>query len=432
MRAGFGPPGKASYIKGMGFSEEEIQRYARHILLREVGGTGQARLKAAKVLIVGAGGLGSPLALYLAAAGVGTIGLVDGDVLELSNLQRQVAHSMDQLGEAKVTSAAEAMRRINPLVQLHLYNERLEAANVARLVAPYDIICDGTDNFATRFLLADACVAARRTLVSAAVLRFEGQLSTFKPHAHEGGPCYRCLYPEPPPEGLVPSCAQAGVLGAVTGVMGTLQATEVLKEIWNRALNVGLAADLGCAGRGVQENQAEEGSGMFRLRLMLALVGLLLCAAAPVGNGPGPALGVVTKLPVPRFVSLRTDQVNFRAGPGFQYPVTWVYQRDGLPVEIIGEFDVWRQVLAPDGGTGWVHEATIRAHRSFYITRARASLLAAPNAQAATVAYLDQGVAGTLIACDGVSDFCKVMAGTVTGYLAREDFWGVFPGEIVK
>jgi adenylyltransferase/sulfurtransferase len=213
------------------FSEDEIQRYARHILLREVGGVGQARLKAARVLIVGAGGLGSPLALYLAAAGVGTIGLVDGDVLELSNLQRQIAHGMENLGQPKVESAAESMRRINPLVQVITHNHLLEADNVAGLVEGYDIICDGTDNFATRFLLADACVAARRTLVSAAVLRFEGQLSTFKPHADPQGPCYRCLYPEPPPEGLVPSCSQAGVLGAVTGVMGTLQATEVLKEI---------------------------------------------------------------------------------------------------------------------------------------------------------------------------------------------------------
>ena len=215
----------------LNFSESEIQRYARHILLREVGGVGQAKLKAARVLIVGAGGLGSPLALYLAAAGVGCIGIIDPDVLELSNLQRQVAHTTERLGQLKVQSAAEAMRRINPLVKIETYAERLEAGNVDRLVAGYGVICDGTDNFETRFLLADACVAARRTLVSAAVLRFEGQLSTFKPHADAGGPCYRCLYPEPPPPGMVPSCSEAGVLGAVTGVMGTLQATEVLKEI---------------------------------------------------------------------------------------------------------------------------------------------------------------------------------------------------------
>ena len=210
-------------------SENEIQRYSRHILLRELGGTGQARLKAARVLVVGAGGLGSPLALYLAAAGVGTIGLVDADVVELSNLQRQIMHGMANLGRAKTASGAEALARINPLVNVVQYQTRLDAANAAELVGDYDIVCDGTDNFATRFLLADACVAARKTLVSAAVLRFEGQLSTFKPH--ESGPCYRCLYPEPPPEGLVPPCSEAGVLGAVTGVMGTLQATEVIKEI---------------------------------------------------------------------------------------------------------------------------------------------------------------------------------------------------------
>ena len=213
------------------FSEAEVQRYARHILLREVGGIGQAKLKAASVLIVGAGGLGSPLALYLAAAGVGRIGIIDPDVLELSNLQRQVAHVTERLGQPKVHSAAAAMRGINPLVKIEALAERLDAGNVHRLVAAYDLVCDGTDNFETRFLLADACVKARRTLVSAAVLRFEGQLSTFKPHEDAKGPCYRCLYPEPPPPGLVPSCSEAGVLGAVTGVMGTLQATEVLKEI---------------------------------------------------------------------------------------------------------------------------------------------------------------------------------------------------------
>ncbi len=215
----------------LNFSEDEVRRYARHILLREVGGVGQAKLKAARVLIVGAGGLGSPLALYLAAAGVGTIGLVDRDVLELSNLQRQVAHATDRLGMAKVESAAQAMRALNPEVTVHTHAVQLRADNVAALIADYDLVCDGTDNFETRFLLADACVAGRRTLVSAAVLRFEGQLSTFKPHLDPEGPCYRCLYPAPPPAGTVPSCSEAGVLGAVTGVMGTLQATEVLKEI---------------------------------------------------------------------------------------------------------------------------------------------------------------------------------------------------------
>jgi SH3-like domain-containing protein len=166
-------------------------------------------------------------------------------------------------------------------------------------------------------------------------------------------------------------------------------------------------------------------------RLWLVLL-VLLAAAAPVGSGPGPALGAATKLPVPRFVSLRTGQVNFRAGPGFQYPVTWVYQRDGLPVEIIGEFDVWRQVLAPDGGTGWVHEATVRARRTFYVTAAQAVLRRGPAPDTATVAYLDAGVSGVLAACPAATDFCKVVTGSETGYLAREDFWGVFPGEVVK
>src|ERR1700735_98151 len=213
------------------FTEDEIRRYSRHILLQDVGGIGQAKLKAARVLVIGAGGLGSPLTLYLAAAGVGTIGIVDHDRLELSNLPRPIAPTTDRIGELKAESAAKSARAINPEVRLEPYNERLDADNVLDLIARYDVVCDGTDNFATRFLLADACVLGRRTLVSAAVLRFEGQLSVFKPHLHAGAPCYRCLYPEAPPEGTVPTCSEAGVLGAVTGVMGTLQATEVLKEI---------------------------------------------------------------------------------------------------------------------------------------------------------------------------------------------------------
>jgi len=210
------------------FTEDEIQRYSRHILLQEVGGTGQAKLKAARVLVVGAGGLGSPLMLYLAAAGIGTIGIIDDDIVDVSNLQRQIAHTTDRIGVSKVASAAAAATAINPDLHVEAHPERITAANALGLIGRYDIVCDGTDNFATRFLVADACVLARRTLVSAAVLRFEGQLSVFKPH--QGGPCYRCLYPEPPPPGAVPTCSEAGVLGAVTGVMGTLQATEVLKE----------------------------------------------------------------------------------------------------------------------------------------------------------------------------------------------------------
>ena len=211
------------------FTEDEIRRYSRHILLADVGGIGQAKLKAAKVLVIGAGGLGSPLVLYLAAAGVGTIGIVDDDHVELSNLQRQIAHTTARIGAPKAQSAAEAVTAINPGVHVEPHPVRLNADNALDLIARYDIVCDGTDNFATRFLVADACALAKRTLVSAAVLRFEGQLSVFKPH--EGGPCYRCLYAEAPPDGAVPTCSEAGVLGAVTGVMGTLQATEVLKEI---------------------------------------------------------------------------------------------------------------------------------------------------------------------------------------------------------
>jgi molybdopterin/thiamine biosynthesis adenylyltransferase len=213
------------------FTDEEVQRYSRHILLPEVGGIGQAQLRRARVLIVGAGGLGSPLLLYLAAGGVGTIGIVDDDHVDLSNLQRQIAHTTAALHQPKTASAAAAARAINPLVTVVEHRFRLTETEAPDLIAGYDIVCDGSDNFATRYLVADACLRARRTLVSAAVLRFEGQLSVFKPHLHAEGPCYRCLYPEAPPPGFAPSCAEAGVLGAVTGVMGTLQATETIKEI---------------------------------------------------------------------------------------------------------------------------------------------------------------------------------------------------------
>ncbi len=174
---------------------------------------------------------------------------------------------------------------------------------------------------------------------------------------------------------------------------------------------------------------------MPRLRLICAALALLLLGGwtpAPLGGGPGPAVGPVTKLPLPRFVSLRTDEVNFRAGPGFQYPVIWVYERAGLPVEIIGEFDVWRHVVAPDGGVGWVHMATIRALRTFIITAQQAVLRRGPDPDAAPVAYLQNGVSGRLLACDAGSDFCKATTGHYTGYLAREDFWGAFAGETVK
>lgn len=213
----------------MDFTEAQIHRYARHILLQEVGGIGQEKLLNAKVLVIGAGGLGSPLILYLAAAGVGTIGVVDDDTVDLSNLQRQIAHTTDRIGVAKTASAKQAVTAINPDVTLVEHKMRLTVDNATALTGGYDVIADGSDNFATRFLVNDACFFAKKTLVSAAVLRFDGQLSTFKPHA--GGPCYRCIYPEPPPPGQIPSCDEAGVLGAVAGVLGTLQATEVLKEI---------------------------------------------------------------------------------------------------------------------------------------------------------------------------------------------------------
>ncbi|MFT8245763.1 HesA/MoeB/ThiF family protein [Roseomonas sp. BN140053] len=213
------------------FSEAELHRYSRHILLAEVGATGQGKLRDARVLVVGAGGLGAPLTLYLAAAGVGTIGLVDHDTLELSNLQRQVVHDTTRIGRNKAESAAQTLAALNPEVRVEVHPCRLDAETAAAIIPRYDLVCDGTDNFDTRFLLGDACHLLRRPLVSAAVLRFEGQLSTFKSFLGAPHPCHRCLHPEPPPPGLVPSCSEAGVLGAVTGVMGTLQATEVLKEI---------------------------------------------------------------------------------------------------------------------------------------------------------------------------------------------------------
>ena len=209
------------------FTDDEVIRYSRNILLAEIGGAGQATMRAARVLVVGAGGLGCPLVVYLAAAGVGTIGMVDDDDVELSNLQRQVAHTTARIGQSKVASLAASVEALNPGTRLELHQTRLTAANVASLVGAYDLACDGSDNFPTRYLLNDACMAAGKTLVSAAVLRFDGQLATFK----RDGPCYRCLHPTEPPPGAIPTCGEAGVLGAVTGVMGTLQAAEVLKEL---------------------------------------------------------------------------------------------------------------------------------------------------------------------------------------------------------
>jgi molybdopterin/thiamine biosynthesis adenylyltransferase len=216
------------------FTDAQLHRYARHIVLQEIGGEGQRKLLDAKVLVVGAGGLGSPLLLYLGAAGIGTIGVIDDDAVDLSNLQRQVLHTTDRVGVPKVESAAAQIKAINPDVTVIPYRERLTAANVMRIIADYDLVADGSDNFATRFLVNDACYLGGKTLISGALLRFEGQLATFKAHLHEGDtryPCYRCIFPEPPPRGLIPSCAEGGVLGSVAGTIGTMQATEVIKEI---------------------------------------------------------------------------------------------------------------------------------------------------------------------------------------------------------
>lgn len=211
----------------MEFREDQIHRYARHIILPEVGGVGQAKLLDSRVLVIGAGGLGSPLIQYLAAAGIGTIGVVDDDVVDLSNLQRQILHTTASIGRAKVDSAAEAVAGLNPDVKIERIRARLDKDNAAAIIADYPLVADGSDNFATRFLVNDACHFAGATLVSAAILRFDGQLSTFKPD----GPCYRCIYAEEPPQGTIPTCSSAGVLGAIAGTLGALQATEVLKEI---------------------------------------------------------------------------------------------------------------------------------------------------------------------------------------------------------
>ncbi len=216
-------------------SGDEIERYARHIVLRGVGGPGQAKLKAARVLVIGAGGLGSPVIQYLAAAGVGTIGVVDDDTVSLSNLQRQVLHGTPDVGRAKTASAADAVQRINPNVALELHALRLDAANAADIVARYDIVADGSDNFDTRYAISDACFHAGRPLVTASVNEFDGSLTTLRPHEKRAdgvpNPTYRCLFPTKPMPGVIPTCAEAGVLGALTGVIGALQALEIVREI---------------------------------------------------------------------------------------------------------------------------------------------------------------------------------------------------------
>lgn len=213
----------------MELTPEALRRYARHLSLPEIGPAGQKKICAARVLCVGAGGLGSPVLLYLAAAGVGTLGVVDDDVVDVSNLQRQVLHRSDAAGQPKTTSAREALHRLNPDVQVVTHATRLTRANALDILAGYDVIVDGSDNFPTRYLVNDACVLLRKPNVYGSIFRFEGQASLFAPHL--GGPCYRCLFPEPPPPGTVPSCAEGGVLGVLPGVIGCLQATEVLKLV---------------------------------------------------------------------------------------------------------------------------------------------------------------------------------------------------------
>ena len=214
---------------------EEIQRYKRHLVLKEVGGAGQQRLKAARVLVVGAGGLGSPILMYLAAAGIGTIGVIDHDTVSLSNLQRQIVHDTASIGVAKVASAAVSLARINPHVVIEAIEGKITAENALGLIARYDIVTDGSDNFATRYLVSDACALAKKTLVFSAVGPFDGHITTLKPHlkAPDGKPypTYRCIFPEAPPPGTVANCSEVGVLGATVGVLGTLAAAEIIKEI---------------------------------------------------------------------------------------------------------------------------------------------------------------------------------------------------------
>ena len=216
--------------RNLELTDEQIERYSRHILLPEVGGIGQKKLIQSKVLVVGAGGLGSIILLYLAAAGVGTIGIIDDDKVELSNLQRQIIHKTEALGTYKVDSALLAIKSINPSIKVNIYKERLAVSNAENIISDYDVIADGSDNFETRFLVNDTCYFLRKTLVSAAILRFEGQISTFN-YKNKLSPCYRCLWPQPPAGGVIATCAQAGVFGALAGNIGSMQSIEIIKEI---------------------------------------------------------------------------------------------------------------------------------------------------------------------------------------------------------
>jgi len=211
----------------MELNNDEIRRYSRHLILPEVGLSGQKKICSTSVLCIGAGGLGSPIAMYLAAAGVGKLGILDFDAVDFSNLQRQLLHGTEDVGSPKTESARQTINRLNPNVQVVVHNTRITSENALEIIRPYDIVVDGTDNFPTRYLTNDACVLLKKPNVYGSIFRFEGQASVFAPHL--GGPCYRCLYPEPPPPGMVPSCAEGGVLGVLPGIIGTIQATEILK-----------------------------------------------------------------------------------------------------------------------------------------------------------------------------------------------------------
>jgi molybdopterin-synthase adenylyltransferase len=223
--------GRGFKERSMELSEEQFRRYARHLILDEVGEEGQEKLLGSRVLVVGAGGLGSPLLMYLAAAGVGTIGIVDDDRVDITNLQRQIVHATGRVGDLKVDSAEETLARLNDDAKIETHAFRLGPDNAAALIGRYDLVADGSDNFGTRYLLTDLCARLEKPLVAAALSPFEGQLSTFRPYLGDGHPCYRCLFREPPPPDMVPRCEEAGILGAVAGVLGTLQAVEVLKEL---------------------------------------------------------------------------------------------------------------------------------------------------------------------------------------------------------
>jgi molybdopterin/thiamine biosynthesis adenylyltransferase/rhodanese-related sulfurtransferase len=232
MAGGFGQWKGSGYnfVQPRTMSDAQSKRYSRHVLIPEVGEQGQFKLLDSKVLLIGAGGLGSPAAYYLAAAGVGTLGIIDADIVDDSNLQRQILHNTERIGQYKAESARQTINALNPDVKVVTYIERLDETNVRNIIADYDVIVDGTDNFPTRYLLNDAAILANKPVVHGSVFRFEGQLTVFKPY---DGPCYRCLYPEPPPPALAPSCAEAGVLGVLPGIIGLLQATETIKLLLN-------------------------------------------------------------------------------------------------------------------------------------------------------------------------------------------------------